>query len=56
MYSARPIPKTKTALLYQTTWLVDADAAYDELTSTKTARLVAPEGKFITLTVVIVRP
>lgn len=51
MYTARPIPKTRTALLYQTTWLVDEDAAYDDLTITKTARLTAPEGKFITLSV-----
>lgn len=51
MYTVKPIPRTKTALLYQCTWLVDGDAAYEELTITRTARLVAPEGKFITLTV-----
>ena len=51
MYPARPIPKTKTALLYQTTWLVDADTEYDDLTITKTAKLIAPEGKMIALTV-----
>lgn len=51
MYTARPIPKTKTALLYQTTWLVDEDTGYDDLTITKTAKIIAPEGKFITLTV-----
>ena len=51
MYATKPIPRTKTALLYQCTWLVDADAAYDDLTITKTARLTAPEGKCVTLTV-----
>jgi len=52
MYVAKPIPRTKKALLYQCTWLVDADAEYDDLTITKTAKLIAPEGKFIALTVV----
>lgn len=51
MYTARPIPKTKTALLYQTTWLVDEDTGYDDLTITETAKITAPEGKFVTLTV-----
>lgn len=51
MYTSRPIPRTRTALLYQTTWLVDGDAEYDDLTITKTARIIAPEGKLITLTV-----
>ena len=51
MYEAKPIPRTKTALLYQCTWLVDEDAEYEDLTITKTAKLIAPEGKFITLTV-----
>ncbi len=51
MYEAKPIPRTKTALLYQCTWLVDADAEYDDLTITKTAKLIAPEGKMIALTV-----
>ncbi len=51
MYEAKPIPRTRTALLYQCAWLVDADASYDDLTITKTATLTAPQGKFITLTV-----
>lgn len=51
MYTVRPVPKTRTALLFQCTWLVDEDVCYDELTITKTARIIAPEGKFIALTV-----
>ncbi len=51
MYTVRPVPKTRTALLFQCTWLVDTDVCYDELTITKTARIIAPEGKFIALTV-----
>lgn len=51
MYTVRPVPKTRTALLFQCTWLVDEDVCYDELTITKTARVIAPEGKFIALTV-----
>lgn len=51
MYTVRPVPKTHSALLFQNTWLVDEDVCYDELTITKTARVIAPEGKFITLTV-----
>lgn len=51
MYTAKTLPTTRTALLYQTTWLVDGDYSYDELTITSTARIIAPEGKFITLTV-----
>ena len=51
MYTARPLPEGRRALLYQCTWLVDRDREYDELTISETARLTAPEGKFITLTV-----
>lgn len=51
MYTAKTLPTTRTALLYQTTWLVDGDYSYDELTITSTARIIAPEGKFIALTV-----
>lgn len=51
MYTVRPVPKTRTALLFQCTWLVDENVCYDELTITKTARIIAPEGKFIALTV-----
>ena len=51
MYVAKKVPKTKTALLYQCTWLVDEDVEYEELTITETAVITAPEGKFVALTV-----
>ena len=51
MYEIKYIPKEKTALLYQCTWLVDEDTEYEDLTITKTAKLMAPEGKFITFSV-----
>ena len=49
--AAKPVPREKTALLYQCLWLIDADAEYDDLTITKTAKFTAPEGKLITLSV-----
>ena len=51
MYKAKPIPRAPKALLYQCTWLVDEDVSFEDLTITKTARLIAPEGKMIALTV-----
>ncbi len=51
MYVVKTVPKTKTALLYQCTWLVDEDVEYEELTITETAVVTAPEGKFVALTV-----
>ena len=44
MYIAKPVPRERTALLYQGTWLVEEAVAYEELTITETARMVAPEG------------
>lgn len=51
MYIAKPVPRERTALLYQCTWLVEETVAYEDLTITETARIVAPEGKFVALTV-----
>ena len=51
MYAVKKLPRTRTALLYQCTWLVDEDVEYDELTITETASIIAPEGKFVALSV-----
>ncbi len=52
MFGTKLINKScKSKLLYQSTWLVENTVHYDELTITPNAKIVAPEGKFVTLTV-----
>lgn len=52
MFGTKRINKDcKSKLLYQSTWLIENTVHYNELTITPNAVLVAPEGKFVTLTV-----
>ncbi len=53
LYSVKKVTETpsKSTVLYQTTWLVEETVHFNDLRILANAEVIAPEGKYITMTV-----